>query len=100
MNTLKKILVLFTLAMGMALPLIGFAQSLTDGEVKKVDLEAGKVTIKHGEIKHLDMPSMAAASAVPKFATKPRRWLRAAALSGGNSAQPASLKATNQATST
>jgi Cu/Ag efflux protein CusF len=31
---------------------------MTDGEVKKVDLETGKVTIKHGEIKHLDMPSM------------------------------------------
>ncbi|BDU56193.1 MULTISPECIES: copper-binding protein [unclassified Limnohabitans] len=58
MNTLKKTLALFTLAMGMALPLSGFAQSLTDGEVKKVDLEAGKVTIKHGEIKHLEMPSM------------------------------------------
>lgn len=32
--------------------------SLTDGEVKKIDKEAGKVTIKHGEIKHLDMPGM------------------------------------------
>ncbi|MBL8525754.1 MAG: copper-binding protein [Betaproteobacteria bacterium] len=28
------------------------------GEVKKVDKEAGKVTIKHGEIKNLDMPAM------------------------------------------
>ncbi len=31
---------------------------LTDGEVKKVDADAGKVTIKHGEIRHLDMPPM------------------------------------------
>ncbi|MEY4763442.1 MAG: hypothetical protein RI907_115 [Pseudomonadota bacterium] len=29
-----------------------------DGEVKKVDAEAGKVTLKHGEIKSLDMPAM------------------------------------------
>lgn len=58
MNTFKTTLSLFTLVMGMALPLSGFAQSLTDGEVKKVDLDTGKVTIKHGEIKHLDMPSM------------------------------------------
>ncbi len=32
--------------------------SMTDGEVRKVDLEGGKVTIKHGEIKHLEMPGM------------------------------------------
>ena len=31
---------------------------MTDGEVKKVDKEGGKVTIKHGEIKNLDMPPM------------------------------------------
>lgn len=32
--------------------------TLTDGEVKKVDLENGKVTIKHADIPHLDMPGM------------------------------------------
>ena len=32
--------------------------SLTDGEIRKVDKDAGKVTIKHGEIKHMDMPPM------------------------------------------
>ena len=31
---------------------------LTDGEVRKVDKETGKVTIRHGEIKHLEMPPM------------------------------------------
>ena len=31
---------------------------MTEGEIKKVDKEGGKVTIKHGEIKNLDMPSM------------------------------------------
>jgi Cu(I)/Ag(I) efflux system periplasmic protein CusF len=34
------------------------AADLTDGEVRKVDLDAGKVTLKHGEIKSLDMPAM------------------------------------------
>lgn len=32
--------------------------SLTDGVVKKIDKELGKITIKHGEIKHMDMPGM------------------------------------------
>jgi len=31
---------------------------MTDGEVRKVDKDAGKVTIKHGEIKNLEMPGM------------------------------------------
>lgn len=31
---------------------------MTDGEVRKVDKEAGKLTLKHGEIKGLDMPAM------------------------------------------
>jgi len=31
---------------------------MVDGEVRKVDTEAKKVTIKHGEIKSLQMPRM------------------------------------------
>jgi Cu/Ag efflux protein CusF len=31
---------------------------MTDGEVKKIDKDASKITIKHGEIKHMDMPGM------------------------------------------
>jgi len=34
------------------------AADLTAGEVRKVDKEARKITIKHGEIKSLDMPPM------------------------------------------
>lgn len=34
------------------------AADLTDGEVRKVDNEQKKVTIRHGEIKNLDMPPM------------------------------------------
>jgi Cu/Ag efflux protein CusF len=32
--------------------------SMTDGEVKKIDREQAKLTIKHGDIKNLDMPGM------------------------------------------
>ena len=31
---------------------------MTDGEVRKVDKDAKKITIRHGEIKNLDMPGM------------------------------------------
>ena len=30
----------------------------SDGEVRKVDKEAGKITIKHGPLANLDMPGM------------------------------------------
>lgn len=32
--------------------------TMTDGEIRKIDKETGKITLKHGEIKHLDMPPM------------------------------------------
>ena len=31
---------------------------MTDGEIRKVDKDTKKITIKHGEIKNLDMPGM------------------------------------------
>ena len=34
------------------------AGDMTDGEVRKVDIEAGKLTLKHADIKSLDMPAM------------------------------------------
>lgn len=34
------------------------AVDLTDGEVRKIDKENGKITLKHGPIKNLDMPGM------------------------------------------
>jgi Cu(I)/Ag(I) efflux system protein CusF len=34
------------------------AGAMTDGEVRKVDKENKKITLKHGEIKNLDMPGM------------------------------------------
>jgi Cu(I)/Ag(I) efflux system periplasmic protein CusF len=71
MNAFRQMLSVTALAMGVALPLSGFAQAtmdhgkmdmtapaMADGEVKKVDVEAGKITIKHGYIQSLDMPGM------------------------------------------
>ena len=34
------------------------AAPMTEGEVRKIDKEQGKITLKHGEIKNLDMPGM------------------------------------------
>ena len=34
------------------------APPATDGEVRKVDKSAGKLTIRHGEIRNLEMPAM------------------------------------------
>lgn len=73
MKNIQTKIAIALLTIGAALPLSSFSQavmdhskmnmsqmtpSLTDGEVKKIDLETGKVTIKHGEIKHMDMPGM------------------------------------------
>ncbi|MES2839419.1 MAG: copper-binding protein [Hydrogenophaga sp.] len=46
--------------MGMDQGKMGMAATpaMTDGEIRKIDKENGKVTIKHGEIKHMDMPPM------------------------------------------
>jgi Cu(I)/Ag(I) efflux system periplasmic protein CusF len=33
-------------------------QSLTEGEIRKVDKEAKKLTIRHGPLQNLDMPAM------------------------------------------
>lgn len=34
------------------------ADAMTDGEIRKVDKGNGKLTIRHGEIRNLDMPGM------------------------------------------
>jgi Cu(I)/Ag(I) efflux system protein CusF len=41
-----------------ALAAFGALAEPVDGEIKKIDAEAGKITLKHGEIKSLDMPAM------------------------------------------
>ena len=37
---------------------VAFAQPRADGEIRKIDKAAGKVTIKHGEIKSVGMAPM------------------------------------------
>ena len=34
------------------------AADMTDGEVRKIDMEGSKITLKHADIKSLDMPGM------------------------------------------
>jgi Cu(I)/Ag(I) efflux system periplasmic protein CusF len=43
-----------------ALSSVAFAQGddMVDGEVRKIDKAQSKITLKHGEIKKLDMPPM------------------------------------------
>jgi Cu(I)/Ag(I) efflux system protein CusF len=51
----------FTTLIAALLTSAAFAQAgppATEAEVRKVDKEAGKITLKHGEIKNLDMPAM------------------------------------------
>ena len=45
------------------------ASAMTSGEVRKVDNAAGKITIRHEELKNLDMPAMTMSfrAADPKF---------------------------------
>jgi Cu(I)/Ag(I) efflux system periplasmic protein CusF len=65
-----QVIAVFTCALMLAMP--GYAQTsskdqpgaqaqsaeMSDGEVRKVDKAARKITIKHGPIKNLDMPAM------------------------------------------
>jgi Cu(I)/Ag(I) efflux system periplasmic protein CusF len=73
MNKLSRLAVLSACALSFAAPVSaddahhGHAPSvkttasstaLSDGEIKKVDKDAGKLTIKHGRIANLEMPGM------------------------------------------
>jgi len=60
MKSIKHIGLSLLLAATAALstPVHAQATELTDGEIRKIDRENKKLTIKHGEIKHLDMPGM------------------------------------------
>jgi len=59
--TLIKTLRSLTLALSaasLALALWAQTADLSEGEIRKVDKEGGKITLAHGEIKSLDMPPM------------------------------------------
>lgn len=50
---------LITLAAALLVSTSLWAQApTTDGEVTKIDKAQGKITLRHGEIKNLDMPPM------------------------------------------
>ncbi|RYF17410.1 MAG: copper-binding protein [Comamonadaceae bacterium] len=52
--------------LGATLSLSALAQdTLSEGEVRRVDKSAGKITLKHGEIRNLDMPPMTMVFGVP-----------------------------------
>jgi Cu(I)/Ag(I) efflux system periplasmic protein CusF len=55
MRTIKTVLA--AAALLLAAPAV-LAQAAVSGEVQKLDPAAQRVTIKHGGIKHLDMPAM------------------------------------------
>jgi Cu(I)/Ag(I) efflux system protein CusF len=52
---MQKMIVAAFAAMLVLSPVSSHAQALVDGQVTKVDESAGKLTIKHGPIKKLDM---------------------------------------------
>jgi Cu(I)/Ag(I) efflux system periplasmic protein CusF len=47
----------FVLLVAFASPALADGEALTDGEVRKVDKDAKKITIKHGPMPSLDMPA-------------------------------------------
>ena len=61
----KVLLVVAALALSMATPLWAQAPA-TKAEVTKIDKAGGRVTLKHEEIKNLDMPAMTMAYRVSK----------------------------------
>ena len=40
------------------MPLVDTSAEMAEGEIRKIDRANKKITIKHGEIKNLDMPGM------------------------------------------
>lgn len=72
MKIMRPIFPIATLLAALAMPMAGLAQSaaerggtdispstaMVDGEVRRIDGVAGKITIRHGDIRHLDMPAM------------------------------------------
>ena len=57
--TMRKYIILLASALTLSTGVSAIAQSApTNGEVKKINEAAGKITLKHEPIKHLDMDSM------------------------------------------
>jgi Cu/Ag efflux protein CusF len=53
---MRKTIIYLTIVLSAVAPLLASAQQgMVDGEVTKIDESAGKITIKHGPIKKLNM---------------------------------------------
>jgi len=52
---MKKAVSILAIALSLAAASFALGQSLTDGQVTKIDASAGKITIKHGPMKKFDM---------------------------------------------
>ena len=48
----------FLTCIPLAIALAATAADMSEGDVRKIDKAQAKITIKHGEIKNLDMPPM------------------------------------------
>jgi Cu(I)/Ag(I) efflux system periplasmic protein CusF len=68
MNALKTLIAVAAFALSGVFSWAAIAQAtasdMTEGEIRKIDKDAKKLTIKHGEIKNLDMPGMTMVFAV------------------------------------
>jgi len=51
----KNLIAAAVVALALAWPYAANAQALIDGQVTKIDQSAGKITIRHGQIKKFDM---------------------------------------------
>ncbi|MBX3588339.1 MAG: copper-binding protein [Ramlibacter sp.] len=55
---MKKLIPALLLTFTSALATAQTANDMTDAEVRKIDKDNGKVTLRHGPIRNLDMPGM------------------------------------------
>lgn len=58
MHNILSLLLATTLALSQTSYAQETIEEMSNGEIRKVDKETKKITIKHGEIKNLDMPGM------------------------------------------
>jgi Cu(I)/Ag(I) efflux system protein CusF len=58
MKRVKSLIATLTTALLVSAAFAQASLPLTEAEVRKVDKDNGKITLKHGEIKNLDMPPM------------------------------------------
>jgi Cu/Ag efflux protein CusF len=67
---MKHLTLALLLATTVGTALAADSADLSDGEIRRVDKDAAKLTIKHGELKNLDMPPMTMI-----FDVKDKAWL-------------------------